>query len=83
MLARFNASNTSLILDPPRTGALEQAKVLAASKIGRIAYISCDAESFARDARVLLDGGYRLTRVVPVDQFLWSSHIELAGAFTR
>ncbi len=70
-------------LDPPRAGALEQAKVLAASKIERIAYISCDADTFARDARILLDGGYRLSQVVPVDQFLWSSHIELAGAFTR
>ncbi|MDR3526150.1 MAG: hypothetical protein P4L57_02650 [Rhizomicrobium sp.] len=70
-------------LDPPRAGALEQAKVLAASKIARIAYVSCDAESFARDARILLDGGYRLTQLVPVDQFLWSSHIELAGAFMR
>ncbi len=70
-------------LDPPRAGAVEQARVLAVSKIGRIAYVSCDAESFARDARVLLDGGYRLTRVVPVDQFLWSSHIELVGAFER
>ena len=70
-------------LDPPRAGALEQAKVLAASKIGRIAYVSCDADSFARDARILLDGGYRLSHVVPVDQFLWSTHIELAGAFMR
>ena len=72
-----------LCLDPPRAGALEQARILAASKIVRIAYISCDATTFARDARVLIDGGYRLTRVVPVDQFLWSSHIELMGAFVK
>lgn len=70
-------------LDPPRAGALEQAKTLAQSKVPRLAYVSCDADSFARDARVLIDGGFRLERVVPVDQFLWSRHIELAGAFVR
>jgi 23S rRNA (uracil1939-C5)-methyltransferase len=70
-------------LDPPRAGALEQARMLARSGVPRVAYVSCDAESFARDARVMLDGGYRLGRVVPVDQFLWSSHIELAGHFER
>lgn len=70
-------------LDPPRAGALEQVKALAKSKIARIAYVSCDAETFARDARVLADGGFTLQRVVPVDQFLWSSHIELAAEFVR
>jgi 23S rRNA (uracil1939-C5)-methyltransferase len=70
-------------LDPPRAGALEQCKSLARSKIGRIAYVSCDAESFARDARVLVDSGFRLTRVLPVDQFLWSSHIEVVGGLER
>jgi 23S rRNA (uracil1939-C5)-methyltransferase len=70
-------------IDPPRAGALEQAKMLAKSNLTRIAYVSCDAESFARDAKVLIDGGFALQRVVPVDQFLWSSHIELAAAFVR
>jgi 23S rRNA (uracil1939-C5)-methyltransferase len=70
-------------LDPPRAGALEQAKTLAKTKLPRIAYVSCDAESFARDARVLIDGGFKLTRIKPVDQFLWSSHIELAAEFVR
>ncbi len=73
----------AVCLDPPRAGALEQAAMLAKSKMVRLAYVSCDAEAFARDAHVLLGGGYRLTRVVPVDQFLWSSHIELAAAFER
>jgi len=77
------ASYDAVVLDPPRAGALEQAKVLARSQIGRVAYVSCDAETFARDARVLIDGGFRLGRVVPVDQFLWSSHIELAALFQR
>lgn len=70
-------------IDPPRAGAIEQAKMLAKSKVARIAYVSCDADSFARDARVLIDGGYRLAKLVPVDQFLWSTHIELAAAFVR
>ncbi len=70
-------------LDPPRAGALEQAKMLAQSKVSRVAYVSCDADSFARDARVLIDGGFRLGLVTPVDQFLWSTHIELTGTFTR
>jgi 23S rRNA (uracil1939-C5)-methyltransferase len=73
----------AVCLDPPRAGALEQAAQLAKSAVARIAYVSCDAEAFARDAHILIDGGYRLTRVVPVDQFLWSSHIELAAAFER
>jgi 23S rRNA (uracil1939-C5)-methyltransferase len=71
------------VLDPPRAGALAQARQLAKSGIRRIAYVSCDAASFARDARVLLDGGYRLDWIVGVDQFLWSAHIELAAAFYR
>ncbi|MFL6690088.1 MAG: class I SAM-dependent RNA methyltransferase [Alphaproteobacteria bacterium] len=73
----------AVLLDPPRAGALAQAKQLAKSGIRRIAYVSCDAASFARDARVLLDGGYRLDWIVGVDQFLWSAHIELAAAFSR
>jgi 23S rRNA (uracil1939-C5)-methyltransferase len=70
-------------LDPPRAGALQQAETLAHSNVTRVAYVSCDAETFARDALVLVAGGFRLERVVPVDQFLWSSHIELAGRFER
>ena len=73
----------AVVLDPPRAGALDQAKALAASKVKRIAYVSCDAESFARDARILIDGGYTLARVTAVDQFLWSAHIELAALFAR
>jgi 23S rRNA (uracil1939-C5)-methyltransferase len=70
-------------LDPPRAGAEAQARLLAQSKVKRIVYVSCDAQSFARDARLLVDGGYRLGAVTPVDQFLWSSHIELVADFTR
>lgn len=78
-LAKFDAVS----LDPPRAGALAQAHKLAASKVKRVAYVSCDAETFARDARVLIGGGYRLKRVQPVDQFLWSDHIELGASFER
>ena len=78
-LNRFDTA----ILDPPRAGALAQAKMLAKSDLKRIAYVSCDAASFARNAEVLADGGFRLAWIVGVDQFLWSAHIELAAAFTR
>jgi 23S rRNA (uracil1939-C5)-methyltransferase len=73
----------AVVLDPPRAGAQAQAVQLAQSRIKRIAYVSCDPASFARDARILVDGGYRMGAVVPVDQFLWSSHIELVAAFAK
>jgi 23S rRNA (uracil1939-C5)-methyltransferase len=78
-LDRFDAA----VLDPPRAGALAQAKMLDLSGIKRIAYVSCDAASFARDGRALTDGRFRLDRVLGVDQFLWSAHIELVAAFSR
>ena len=78
-LSRFDA----IVMDPPRAGARAQSEALAASRVGRIAYVSCNPVTFARDAKILLDGGYKLARVVPVDQFLWSPHIELAARFTR
>jgi 23S rRNA (uracil1939-C5)-methyltransferase len=73
----------AVILDPPRAGAAEQARELAASAVGRIAYVSCNPATFARDARTLSDGGYTLEWVRPVGQFRWSTHIELAAAFSR
>ncbi|HUI17847.1 MAG TPA: class I SAM-dependent RNA methyltransferase, partial [Alphaproteobacteria bacterium] len=71
------------ILDPPRAGAKAQAAALAASKVARIALVSCNPATFARDARLLAEGGYRLDWIQPVDQFLWSPHLELAAAFRR
>jgi len=73
----------AVVIDPPRVGAKAQAEQLAAALVPRIVYVSCNPASFARDARVLADGGYKLARVVPVDQFLWSPHIELVGFFER
>jgi 23S rRNA (uracil1939-C5)-methyltransferase len=73
----------SVVLDPPRAGAEAQCKALAASKLRRIAYVSCDAATFARDARILADAGFMPGTVTPVDQFLFSTHIELVAGFTR
>lgn len=71
------------VLDPPRAGAIAQAVALGDSAIPRIAYVSCNPVSFARDARRLRDAGYDLDRVQIVDQFRWSTHVELVAGFTR
>ena len=73
----------AVVLDPPRAGAEAQAGQLAKSRVPTIAYVSCDAASFARDAAILAAGGYRPGVVTPIDQFLWSSHIELVAGFVR
>jgi 23S rRNA (uracil1939-C5)-methyltransferase len=78
-LKRFDA----VILDPPRAGAAEQVTVRAHSTVARIAYVSCNPATFARDARMLVDGGYQLGWVQPVGQFRWSTHVELAACFSR
>ncbi|MCG5243854.1 class I SAM-dependent RNA methyltransferase [Azospirillum doebereinerae] len=78
-LNRFDA----VVFDPPRAGAAAQTEALAASKVPLAVGVSCNPATFARDARTLADGGYRLTRVHPVDQFLWSAHVELVGVFER
>jgi len=78
-LDRFDA----ILLDPPRAGAKEQAAELAASRVGRIVYASCNPATFARDARRLIDGGCRLDWIRPVGQFRWSTHVELIACFTR
>jgi 23S rRNA (uracil1939-C5)-methyltransferase len=78
-LARFEA----VLLDPPRAGAREQVARLAASPVPRILYVSCNPSTFARDARSLVDGGYRLGAVRPVGQFRWSTHVELVSSFSR
>jgi 23S rRNA (uracil1939-C5)-methyltransferase len=71
------------IFDPPREGAAEQAKWLAQSDVPTIVAVSCNPTTFARDARILAEGSYTLTRVVPVDQFLWTSHLELVAVFAK
>ncbi|NQW08999.1 MAG: class I SAM-dependent RNA methyltransferase [Alphaproteobacteria bacterium] len=71
------------VFDPPRAGAKAQVEALAASPVPVVVGVSCNPATFARDARRLIDGGYRLDRLVPIDQFLWSPHIELAAVFRR
>jgi 23S rRNA (uracil1939-C5)-methyltransferase len=78
-LARYDA----VVLDPPRSGAKAQAEALAASKVPKVVMVSCNPGTCARDLRILVDGGYRITRVVPVDQFLFSPHIELVAELER
>ncbi|MHA6721260.1 class I SAM-dependent RNA methyltransferase [Sphingomonas sp. RS6] len=78
-LGNFDA----VVLDPPRAGAREQVAEIAASKVPLIAYVSCNPSTFARDAQVLCEAGYRLDWVQPVGQFRWSTHVELAALFSR
>ena len=73
----------AVVLDPPRAGAQEQVRELAASTVPRIAYVSCNPATFGRDAEILASGGYKLGWVRPVGQFRWSTHVELAAAFSR
>lgn len=78
-LAGFDA----VLLDPPRTGARAQCRMLAAATVGRVVYASCDPASFARDARILVDAGFGLAALQPVDQFLWSAEVELVALLER
>lgn len=78
-LARFAA----VVIDPPRAGAREQAALLAASPVPRIVHVSCNPGTFARDAKTLVDGGYRIAWIRPVGQFRWSTHVELVALFLR
>lgn len=73
----------AVVIDPPRAGARTQFEHLATSGVPRIASVSCNPATFARDARILIDGGYRLDWVQPVDQFRWAAHVELAAQFSR
>ena len=73
----------AIVFDPPRQGAQAQALQLAASKVGVVVAVSCNVATFARDARILVDGGYRLEKVTPVDQFRYTPHVELVARFFR
>jgi 23S rRNA (uracil1939-C5)-methyltransferase len=72
-----------VVSDPPRQGAQAQARELARSKVPVVVAVSCNPSTFARDARILVDGGYRLTAVTPVDQFRHSAHVEIVARFER
>jgi 23S rRNA (uracil1939-C5)-methyltransferase len=73
----------AVVFDPPRAGAAEQAMQIAQTKAGVVVGVSCNPVTFARDARILINAGFRLDRVTPIDQFLWSTHVELVGIFRR
>ena len=73
----------AVVFDPPRQGAQAQAAQLAASKVPSVVAVSCNVNTFARDARLLIDGGYRIATVTPVDQFRHTPHVELVARFTR
>jgi 23S rRNA (uracil1939-C5)-methyltransferase len=72
-----------VVIDPPRAGAKEQIAELVASRVPRVASVSCNPATFARDAKMLTDGGYQLDWIQPVGQFRWSTHTELAARFSR
>ncbi len=72
-----------LCFDPPRAGAEQQCRELGKSKVQKIAAVSCNPVTLARDLRILIDGGYRVTSVTPIDQFLWSSHVEAVALVER
>ncbi len=78
-LDRFDA----IVIDPPRAGAREQAAALAACKTPRLAYVSCNPATFARDAKAMVAEGWRIDWVQPVGQFRWSTHVELAACLSR
>jgi len=78
-LKRFDAA----IIDPPRAGAEDQTRELAASTVKRVAMVSCNAQTFARDLQIMASAGWRATRITPIDQFLWSPHIEVVAQLRR
>jgi 23S rRNA (uracil1939-C5)-methyltransferase len=72
-----------VVFDPPRAGAREQATEIARSNLPAAIAISCNPKTFSRDARILVDGGFTLVEVTPVDQFPWAGHLELVASFRR
>lgn len=83
LLAEEMKKIDTVVFDPPRAGAAEQAAEIARSKVAKAIGVSCNPATFVRDARTLIDAGFTLERVLPVDQFLWSPHVELVGVFSR
>jgi 23S rRNA (uracil1939-C5)-methyltransferase len=77
------AGYDGVVFDPPRAGAKGQSERLAQSSVPTVVAVSCDPATLARDARILVDGGYRLIDVTPIDQFVWSAHVEVVAIFRR
>ncbi|MGD9967174.1 MAG: class I SAM-dependent RNA methyltransferase [Hyphomonadaceae bacterium] len=78
-MKKFDAA----VIDPPRSGARQQVEQIARAPIRKLAYVSCDPASFARDVKILVEHGFTITRITPVDQFRWSPHVEIVGALER
>lgn len=78
-LNKFDA----VVIDPPRAGAMAQARELASSDVPKIVYVSCNPQSFAKDAKALEEGGYTMSALTIVDQFVWSAHTELVAVFEK
>lgn len=72
-----------VVMNPPRVGAHNQCKKIAASKINKLIMVSCNPATFSRDAEVLKNGGFKLTEAIPIDQFIWSPHLEIFAVFER
>jgi 23S rRNA (uracil1939-C5)-methyltransferase len=83
LVAQELAGIDAVVFDPPRQGAEAQAHELAKSSVPVIVAVSCNAATFARDVKILIDGGYRLGSVTPVDQFRYSAHVEIVARLTR
>ena len=73
----------AVVFDPPRAGAAAQAKHLAKSEVAKVAAVSCNPVTLARDLEILIAGGYALKSVTPVDQFLWSPHVEAVALLEK
>ncbi|MCU0790438.1 MAG: RNA methyltransferase [Nitratireductor sp.] len=83
LMADELAKTDGVVFDPPRAGAEEQARELARSKVARIVAISCNPVTLARDLRILADGGYRVKSVTPIDQFVFTPHVEAVAEVER
>jgi 23S rRNA (uracil1939-C5)-methyltransferase len=82
VVAELNAFD-GIVLDPPRAGAEAQVRLIAKSQVKLLVYVACDVQTFARDAAILAEGGYKLEKVFPVDQFKWTAHLEMVGWFKK
>lgn len=83
LIAMELKEHDAVVFDPPRAGAEMQAREIAKSKVKRVVAVSCNAGTFARDASILVKGGYTLKSVTPVDQFKYTAHVEVVALFTR
>jgi 23S rRNA (uracil1939-C5)-methyltransferase len=83
LLAEEMKGLDAVVFDPPRAGAEAQSREIARSNLSRAVAVSCNPATFARDAKILTEAGFRLDSVTPIDQFLWSAHVELVAVFSR